>query len=125
MWAFAGILALWILSGIPLARARRALPPEQREAVRARHAGPWYALLPVLMVVGFLVAWVSPLEYMGTYIAAVVIPLSVSYLCLTIMTARKIRRAGAPPAYFRTFLLGTFLQLPMLAMVLWMGASKG
>ena len=122
MLEFAGIFAVWVLSDIPLALARRALPPEQREAVSARHAAAWHALLPVLMGVGFLVAWVSPLEYIGTYIAAVAIPLSVSYVCLTVVMARNIRRAGAPPAYLRAFTLGTVLQLPMLALLLWLGA---
>lgn len=124
MLELAGIFAVWILSDIPLVRARRALLPEQREALSTRDAAAWHALVPILMGVGFLVAWVGSLEYMVTYIAAVVIPLSVGYLCLTVKTARKIRRAGVPPAYLRAFMLGTVLQLPMLALALWLGARR-
>jgi hypothetical protein len=124
MLELAGFFTVWVLSDIPLKLARRALPPEQQEAVRIRDAAAWHALLPVLVGVGFLVAWVGSLSYMGSYVAAIVIPLAVSYFCLTVKTARQIRRAGAPPAYFRAFMLGTLLQVPMLALLLWLGAIR-
>ena len=121
-----GLFAIWVLSDLPESRASQALTRDERVAIGmvpvARVLA--YVMFILLVSIGLFVTRSLHLTGASGYVVAIVVPVSVLYVGISLFTLRRLRRVQAPPAYRHAFLLTTVLQFVVLGAASWMVARQ-